>query len=371
MKGKPVQWGLGAFLAGLGLVLLGNAAFIVARDPLLFWAARATPAQPLFATARQGNFSRFVFAGLMRSLDYRVIWVGPSYATPFASGKEAADELMVSMGNMTAVEMARILELEAHLGKADVVNLVISPVHCTPLYYATAKQWTFPDRLYSGAGGSLYLLDFSMDQLAFAYVSGERRLDFRSAAYRPQINRQYFWMPYDQKLLTDYWTKYGQAGATRQQLVDLRQNLVKALDPGNKIDLVETDAALAGLFRAVRGLRAGVAVNIIFPPAHLTYWAQTPETIAQMLHVRNALHAFARMQDRVKLFDFATDWEAITNRTLYYDSAHFTDRDVATMRKAIHDGRERFGGMESILHRYLGMPAAFDAEQVAALAKGL
>src|SRR5262245_28184685 len=88
-------WLLGGVVAGALLGLLLMASMVAVTDPLLFFRRTAQASQPFFALEREGNFSRYVYAGLMRNLDYEVLWIGPSYVTPFGRGADPQRELVV------------------------------------------------------------------------------------------------------------------------------------------------------------------------------------------------------------------------------------------------------------------------------------
>lgn len=92
-EARPDAWFLGGTAAGALIGLLLAASMVAVIDPLLFFRRTAQASQPFFSLEREGNFSRYVYTGLMRNLDYEVLWLGPSYVTPFGRGADPQREL--------------------------------------------------------------------------------------------------------------------------------------------------------------------------------------------------------------------------------------------------------------------------------------
>lgn len=306
----------------------------------------------------------------MRSLDYKTLWLGTSYAAPFGATADTKDELMVSMGSMTGEEMAHLLEFEARQGKAKQINLVISPLHFTSnTYKAVRSTATFPEKYYGRFGELIYQLDPQMARLALGRVTGERQNGFAEESARPGLNRRYFWMQDDKNQLEAYWKRYSMAKSLTSQLATLRKNLplLPAAIAAQTDKSGEPYAILKRLLAQVEELPADVRVNFIFPPAHLSYWAHPAPLVAEALSMRLEIIQFAASRDNVKVFDFEAEWSRAADRTYFYDAGHFTDRNMSEMRAMIRDGKEFVGDMQSIFDKFLATGPDFDAAQIAAL----
>jgi hypothetical protein len=356
------------FLCAAFAMVAANAAIVRSKDPLLFWSDAATKDQPFFATPELGNFSRYVFTGLMRRLSYRTLWLGPSYATPFGSTPDTQNELMVSMGNMTGEEMADLLAFEASLGKATQINLVVSPMHFTSYYYKIVRSTaTFPSYYYGNYGGFMYLLDPQMTRLALARVKGGRDNAYLSENARTGLNRRYFWMPDDRGQLEAFWVRYSMAETLKRQLATLRTNL--PLVPGalavQQSQGSEPREILQRLFSQIEALPSDVRVNFVFPPAHLSYWAHPAPLVAEALVMREAIIEFAAERKNVKVFDFEADWNRSSDRTYFYDAGHFTDRNISKMRAMIREGKGFVGDIQTVFDKFLATGPDFDSAQIA------
>lgn len=358
------------FLGALFAVAAANAVIVRNGDPLLFWSEKATREQPFFSTPEFGNFSRYVYAGLMRRLSYKTLWLGPSYATPFGSTPDTQNELMVSMGNMTGQEMADLLAFEATLGKASTINLIVSPLHFTSNYLDIVQRTTtFPASYYGRFGSIRYVFDPQMTRLALGRVRGPRDNDFLSESARVGLNRSYFWMSHDQEKLQTYWKRYSMAKAQKEKLSTLRSNLplVSATTAAQKGNWVKSRKALHLLFSRIDALPEGIQVNIVLPPAHLIYWAHPAPLTAEALYARDAVIEFASNRKSVRIFDFEADWDSASDRGYFYDGDHFSDRNIDKLRAQIRAGNEQVGDMQEVFDRFLATGPEFDAAQIAAV----
>jgi hypothetical protein len=354
------------FLVGLLAVLGGNAALVAWRDPLLFWAPSAGEGQPLFYASHYGNFSRHVYTGLMRNLEYDEIWIGPSYAAPFTATDAGPRELMVTMGHMNGRELAQVVSLEASLAKARVVNLVISPLHFTSAHIP--GKASFPQALYRPEGDLRYLADFSITRLALVHGTGKGGLDYRSPDYRRTINTRYFWMHDDRARLREFWDTQEYVRGTLTELRALRETLPVAFRLAHESGAVAVSGVMDELFDAIDRLGPEVKVNLILPPTHLTYWIGPAEVVAQGLAVRAEVNQRTQGRAALAIYDFGSDWNLLTDRGLYYDGGHFTNRAVAAMRQAIGARSTRYQAIESSLRRFLATDPAFDEEQMRSIA---
>jgi hypothetical protein len=358
------------FLWALFAVVAANAVIVRNGDPLLFWSEKATREQPFFSTVEFGNFSRYVYAGLMRRLSYETLWLGPSFATPFGSTPDSQNELLVSMGNMTSQEMADLLRFETSLGKASTINLVVSPLHFTYYYLDSVPRTAkFPTAYYGDYGVIRYVLDPQMARLALGRVIGPRDKDFLSESTRVALNRRYFWMPDDQAKLQAHWKRYSMAAKLKQDLSTLRSNLprVSSVTSAQKQKWVESRAVLQLLFTRIDAVPKGTRVNFVFPPAHLSYWAHPAPLVAEALALRDAIIEFASSREDVRIFDFEADWGNASDRSYYYDGGHFSDRNIGELREQVRTGNEQVGDMRGLFDKFLATGPEFDAAQIATL----
>jgi hypothetical protein len=309
-----------------------------------------------------------VYAGLMRRLSYKTLWLGPSYVTPFGSTPDTQNELLVSMGNMTGQEMADLLAFEATLGKASTINLIISPLHFTSTYFDSVRRTaTFPASYYGNYGSIRYLFDPQMTRLALGRVTGPRDKDFLSESARVDLNRSYFWMFDDQGKLQTYWKRYSMAAALKYKLSTLRSNLPLVSDAtaAQKGRWVESRQVLQLLFSRIDALPKGIRVNFVLPPAHLSYWAHPAPLAAEALYARDAVIEFASSRESVRIFDFESDWDSASDRGYFYDGDHFSDRNIGTLRAQIRAGKEQVGDLQKVFDRFLATGPDFDAAQIA------
>jgi hypothetical protein len=354
--GRAGWWLLAGIAGGMLGGLLLVAATVAATDPLLFFRQSAVATQPFFYLAREGNFSRYVYTGLVRNLHYEVLWVGPSYVAPFGRGADPRRELVVSMGNMSGWEMRRILRRERLEGKAKVINVLISAPHLTDEFAPGWNQDIFPDDLWGSGGTWRYLLDPYMLRLAGRYLvpAGPRMVDLESTAVRTRINEGYFWMYDDPTALRDYWKQYKAKSIATQDLNQARRNIRQLLEEGGgPVSLTaREEQLLADLFAELRGLASRAKVNLIFPPRHISAFGTDYAKFRRCGEVKRRIVEQAA-QGGVTVFDFQGEESIGLDRTRLYDSQHFTERGVHEMREEILGGVPRERSLPALFAKFL------------------
>lgn len=332
------------------------AAAVAWTDPLLFFRRTVQRSQPFFALEREGNFSRYVYTGLIRNLDYETLWIGPSYVAPFGRGADPQSELVVSMGNMSGWEMTEILRLERFQGKAKVVNVLVSEQHLTDVF---APGWSntlvFPSELWGRAGEVHYLFDPYMLRLAGRYLdrADPRRIQLDSPDMRRSINEAYFWMRDEPQALRDYWKQYNMRNITSRELARARNNLRRLTEaPAPAVALsVSEENMLAGLFAELRLVGRHAKVNLIVPPQHVSGFGTDYERLLHHREIKRRVVEQARLE-RWSVFDFQGD-ESCLDRTRFYDSGHFSERGVSEMREEIAGGVPRERSVPALFARFL------------------
>lgn len=366
--GSMRKWLLAGMAAGglAGLLLVGGT--VAARDPLLFFRRSAHATQPFFYLKREGNFSRYVYTGLMRNLSYEMLWVGPSYVAPFARGADPQRELVVSMGNMSGWELLAILRLESRQQKARTINVIISPLHFTDAFAPGGdKTGTFPDGLWERGGTLRYLADPYMVRVAAANPgNGQPAIDLHSDAVRRRINEAYFWMHDDPVALRNYWTEYQARRITTDSFIRLRENLARAAEAAPVRLTDAEEILLRNFFREIAELRRRATVNFIFPPRHLASFGTEFESFQRGVEIKRRFTLFAQSSG-TPLFDFEADPEFALDRTRHYDMAHFTERGVDRLRAEVLSGRPKERSLDALFERFRRTTEADDRAALAGL----
>lgn len=348
---------IGLFFAlGVALIIVPFTGLILITDPLLFFRTTASNNQPFFNHEPEGNFSRFVFPGLISNLPYDTLWVGPSYAAPFARGADPFRELIVTMGNMSAAEQLDILMMEQHLHKAKTVNIILSPAHFTK-GFAPGIEATFPKDLWGPYRVFRYLISPVAFRLALEEIHKSSlftaRRELNSRNLRIQINSAYFWMFDDTMQIKKYWKDYGQYQFTIDSIHQLRKVLSEQKNSEIKILTSQEKELINNFCEGIASLSKTACVNIIFPPRYIAAFGVPIEDFNKVLEIKRQILLRTSNMKKVVQYDYETDPRFCFDRAKFYDLGHFSEAPVKLLRLEINNRHGHKENMDAAFSWFL------------------